>query len=338
MKICSKCGENKTLLSFPKHKNSTGGYRNYCKSCKAKQDSDARIERLSKPGVAEMERQRVNNRRDNWTAEEKLLHNLAENIRSTKRRDKVKEDFFNEHGCTKLELRHKKNGKKFIEDSLLRNGGDYSYHAVEYRGVWYPVSIWCNYHEEFFYQTPKSHSVGSGCNKCGKLSTGTTLRLTQDEFLSRAEAVCEGKYTFDNVVYDNYHKRVSVTCKEHQDFLITPGNLLSGKGCPSCANYGYRPALTGHLYVLTDGQITKIGITNNDVGIRLKQINKSGKNFTVLWSRHFSDGNAPDKLESILLKELREVYKQPGEKFDGSTECFLDVDLAKLLNRISELI
>lgn len=42
-------------------------------------------------------------------------------------------------------------------------------------------------------------------------------------------------------------------------------------------------------------------------------------------------------METWLLANLKSKYKQPTTKFDGYTECFLDVDRQDLLRRIAEL-
>lgn len=94
---------------------------------------------------------------------------------------------------------------------------------------------------------------------------------------------------------------------------------------------------SGSLYVLKFGDIIKIGITNRDVALRTKGISKSfGSDFSVETQIKFSDGSIPLKVETVLLRELRETCTQPAGVFDGSTECFLDVDYGVLLKRIVE--
>lgn len=64
----------------------------------------------------------------------------------------------------------------------------------------------------------------------------------------------------------------------------------------------------------------------------------SGLKFEVVQEFDFQDGAIPLALETTLLRELRAMHTQPTEKFDGSTECFYDVDHDWLLARINELI
>ena len=58
--------------------------------------------------------------------------------------------------------------------------------------------------------------------------------------------------------------------------------------------------------------------------------------FEVAMFIHFKDGAIPDSIESIILKQLRIQYEQVANKFDGATECFINVDYNKLVFNISQ--
>jgi len=122
----------------------------------------------------------------------------------------------------------------------------------------------------------------------------------------------------------------------HGSFSITPHNHLNGQGCPSCSQNGFNKSKQGCLYVLNNGNTTKIGITNRDVSQRIKEITKSsGVAFTEIF-RIKGDGEFIFNTEQELLKQLKTEYQQPSEKFDGYTECFHDVDIEKLIKHIKE--
>ena len=82
-----------------------------------------------------------------------------------------------------------------------------------------------------FYKTFEKH-IGSkqGCPECsGK------KRYTTENFINKAKTLKHAKdYDYSKTVYANNKTHVIVTCKEHGDFKITPGHLLSGEGCPKC--------------------------------------------------------------------------------------------------------
>jgi len=85
--------------------------------------------------------------------------------------------------------------------------------------------------------------------------------------------------------------------------------------------------------------MTKVGITNNPPRFRCKKISRdSGIVFTVMKEYTFAIGEFALLLEQRLLEELRKDYKQVVQRFGGSTECFYNVDIPTLLNRVEELI
>jgi hypothetical protein len=335
MKSCNKCSVIKPLDEFPKRASCPDGHRDTCKVCKAVQDRDGRLKRLELPGGREKERRRAEDLRAQRSDAEKERVKKREIETCRRNRQKVKDSFFAKHGCTWQEFKWKQDGEAFITDGQSRNGQDYDYDGVDYKGVWTPVKIRCNKHQSDFLQSPKSHKLGSGCPSCAKEATGTALRRSQEDFLKQAEDFCGDKFTFADVLYVDNVTHIQVTCKVHGNFPISPGNLLSGKGCPSCAKYGYRNNIPGSLYVLHNGELTKVGITNGEVPVRVRQINSKGKGFQIISQYLFEDGKDASDLEMTLLRELRKEYLQPTEKFDGSTECFFGLDPYELARDIS---
>lgn len=54
-------------------------------------------------------------------------------------------------------------------------------------------------------------------------------------FITKAFIKHNGKYSYPRTIFSKSHEKLIVTCLEHDDFLITPANHLSGQGCPKCA-------------------------------------------------------------------------------------------------------
>lgn len=67
-------------------------------------------------------------------------------------------------------------------------------------------------------------------------------KITTQDFINAATKV-HSTYTYDNVVYTTSKTKVLITCPTHGDFLQTPNNHLSGKGCPQCS-LDNRPTLS----------------------------------------------------------------------------------------------
>jgi hypothetical protein len=59
--------------------------------------------------------------------------------------------------------------------------------------------------------------------------------LTTKTFAEKANKVHNNKYDYSLLVYNNYWENVIILCPIHKQFLQTPANHLSGRGCPSCA-------------------------------------------------------------------------------------------------------
>ena len=110
----------------------------------------------------------------------------------------------------------------------------YDYSKVEYVTIHTKVIIICPEHGEFE-QTPNSHKRGSGCPNCGKVKAITSNTKTITKFISEANEVHNNLYSYNKAVYTNATTNINITCKEHGEFLQTPNNHLSGRGCPECS-------------------------------------------------------------------------------------------------------
>ena len=55
-----------------------------------------------------------------------------------------------------------------------------------------------------------------------------------DYFINKVKKVHHTGFSFDRTVYKNSSTLCVITCQEHGDFKISPGNLLNGRRCPKC--------------------------------------------------------------------------------------------------------
>lgn len=198
------------------------------------------------------------------------------------------------------------------------------------------VEVECKEHGPFSVRA-NNHLLNVGCKICGAYHAAAQHAVTFEDFVARMNRVHESKYTYKQLNPDNPRARdnFEINCTEHGPFTITYDNHSMGRGCPMCANSGFKCDKPGYLYVLTSGELTKVGITNRAVKTRLYDINRSGKNFRVVSEFWFDLGQRAYDLERYMLRYLRSKYMQPTEQFDGYTECFYEVchdDLFKKLN------
>jgi hypothetical protein len=228
--------------------------------------------------------------------------------------------------------------QQFIAQANKKHDNKYKYEKAVYVEAHTKLTVTCAHHGDWGV-TPDSHKRGAGCPACGFERMAKACKLTKEEFVNTASTVHSYKYDYSLVEYVSMHKKVKILCPVHGLFEQSPANHNAGKGCRDCMKNGYRTSLAGSLYVLQSGSYIKVGITNREVSVRLHEIQRdSGEKVSVVFSQLFNDGSIPLSIETQLLKELRVLYQQPSTKFDGSTECFSDVDLPNLLARISELI
>lgn len=60
-------------------------------------------------------------------------------------------------------------------------------------------------------------------------------KLTQEEWVKRAEKIHAGRYDYSKVKYTNSKVKVEIVCKEHGSFWQEPSSHVhTGRGCPVC--------------------------------------------------------------------------------------------------------
>jgi hypothetical protein len=59
----------------------------------------------------------------------------------------------------------------FEKQARVVHGDKYSYDCIGYTRCFKKIKIWCNVHQEYFYQVPSYHLSGAGCSKCGRDNT-----------------------------------------------------------------------------------------------------------------------------------------------------------------------
>lgn len=126
-----------------------------------------------------------------------------------------------------------KSQSQFIQDAQKIHGNQYDYSLAEYVDSRTKVKIICAKHGEFT-QTPTSHLNGSGCNKCGRIKTIGARKGTIESFIQKANHVHQGAFDYSITEYIGNSTKVKIICPKHGVFQQSPGNHLSGKGCPSC--------------------------------------------------------------------------------------------------------
>ena len=120
----------------------------------------------------------------------------------------------------------------------------YDFSQAEYSGALKPITgIVCYKHGEFQQYAAQLRKDGAGCPQCGAEQRVQSRRLDPAEFLRRAEERHPGRFDYEKTKYVNMTTKVTVTCRDHGDFQISPIKLVhEGQGCPDCgaARRGYQ--------------------------------------------------------------------------------------------------
>ena len=191
------------------------------------------------------------------------------------------------------------------------------------------------------YNNLKTRSVW--CNSCWQKSI--PQRVTFDVFLERARKQWGYEYSYSDYVsvgdYFNVTHSVCGNTFKTKPTTHLQGNYGKGVGCPHCASYGFNPSREAYLYLLhsENTDVVKVGITHQEVIGRIRQIHKrSGGNRFKEYASWKMVGAEAITLEKEIHSLLKESYNQPENVFDGSTECFINVNPFVVKGMIESLL
>lgn len=124
--------------------------------------------------------------------------------------------------------------EKWIAKAVAVHGDRYDYSKVEYTKSKNKVLIICKEHGEFI-QEATNHLQGHGCPECGFGISRLAKLKNLDWFVEQAAKTHGELYDYSKSVFKNTQTKLTVTCKKHGEFLVTPSHhLYSKSGCPAC--------------------------------------------------------------------------------------------------------
>jgi hypothetical protein len=147
------------------------------------------------------------------------------------------------------------------------------------------------------------------------------IRLTTKEFIEKVKLKWNDKYDYSRVVYFNMKTKIEVVCKKNHIFLITPDNLLRGRGCPNCSG-------KINLVDSLNGFIEKSKkIHNNKYSyVKFKYINNKTKSiitcpehgdFKQTTNLHLSGSGCRKCYEESLRSNLKSFIKMASKKHNS---------------------
>ena len=205
-------------------------------------------------------------------------------------------------GCPKCGKINMGNKQKMTLDEFItrcntEHNNFYNYDKVIYNGCYKKITITCPIHGDF-QQIPAAHLHGQGCQKCGRIKSNNSKKLTTEEFIEKSRQIHGNKYDYSKVKYVNYDTSVDIICNIHGIFKQTPDSHLQGKGCPICANTQ-----------------SKEEFNINDLKtLSFEDTQKMYSEFTTILRQHnvSSHENAFDKLVNIFLAKIVDEIQHPN--------------------------
>jgi Zn finger protein HypA/HybF involved in hydrogenase expression len=121
-----------------------------------------------------------------------------------------------------------------VQRFISSNGNRYDYSRVNYVNVGTKVEIICDEHGSFW-TLPSNHYKGSGCPKCRAANLSRLFTKSRYEVINEFISIHGDKYNYDLVEYINNVTPITLFCKTHGEFQITPHKHKAGGICPQCS-------------------------------------------------------------------------------------------------------
>ena len=136
------------------------------------------------------------------------------------------------------------NTELFIAESKQIHGNNYNYDNFNFVNKKTKGEIYCNIHNQYFWQTPKKHLSGQGCPICRYEKSAKSNTFTTEDFIKKAKSIHSDKYDYSKSVYKKSSEKIEIIChkldvngNEHGSFFMTPDNHCHStlhQGCPKC--------------------------------------------------------------------------------------------------------
>lgn len=128
---------------------------------------------------------------------------------------------------------------EFVLRAKAKFGDKFDLTNVAFRGMKAPINVSCPEHGPVNLTAERFLDSAHGCIKCSNLSSGykagaAKLRSIQN-VLKKFNKVHGDKYDYSAVVYVKGSVPITVICKTHGPFEVTPNAHIAGVGCALCS-------------------------------------------------------------------------------------------------------
>lgn len=125
---------------------------------------------------------------------------------------------------------------EIIWKCIQKQGYKYDYRKIKNQPRHSVGTFICDIHGEFN-QSIDNHLAGKGCSECSKDARRIKMTKNLYDFLIKLRNRFGDEIDnldFSKSIYVKSKLPMTVTCKIHGDFKISPNKLLSGEGCKYC--------------------------------------------------------------------------------------------------------
>jgi hypothetical protein len=202
---------------------------------------------------------------------------------------------------------------KFITKAKKIHGDKYDYSLCEYINSNVKVKIVCNKHGVFEQLMVKHINRKQGCSLCNG-----GVKLTTNEFITRAKKIHGDKYDYSLCEYINSKIKVKIICDKHGVFeQIASSHTDQKTGCPICSKkHNYNNSEFIEKAIIIHNNIydySDIEYKNNYTKIKIK-CNKHGV-FEQTPTNHLNGKGCPICKDSKGEREIRQYLNQNNINF-----------------------
>lgn len=197
------------------------------------------------------------------------------------------------------------------------------------------VIVSCKEHGDFLVR-PKIHLNGQGCPDCSSIQKSKYFGKGLDKFIEDSKNIYGDIYSYDNCVYISNKNKVTITCKQHGDFLVRPdSHLHNSVGCCVCSGYRGKISFGSFLGMCDEkyiGLYEYIESSFMNMSTYIKIICKEHGEFeTTPWD-HLNRNRCCPKC-SHNVKLTNELFYERANKMHNFLYDYSFVDVANLNNK-----
>jgi predicted nucleic-acid-binding Zn-ribbon protein len=160
-------------------------------------------------------------------------------------------------------------------------------------------------------------------------------KMTQDEFIDKSNKVHGDRYDYKDAVYINNKTNVTIICKNHGPFQVTPSNFLAGGNCPKCGKESARQKQVSSTDEFIKKSIEKHGDKYNYTKVNYKTAKipitvtclKHG-DFQITPNKHLLGAGCKkcyfDKKRHSIDDFIRKAKQKHGDTYDYSNVKYVN--------------